>query len=110
MSPRDCGAAASAPAPPPPPPPPEPLPLIEGPLPDGGVDRRQQVAIQVAPVAAKFTRTDTGEVVCEEAEWCYVPIDVDVKVEHRSYRPLVLSGDDLYDRRGHHWRVILRKK
>jgi hypothetical protein len=46
-------------------------------------------------------------VLCESAHQCEVPIDIDTRVEQEGYEPRVLSGDDLFDRRGHRWRVRL---
>jgi hypothetical protein len=39
-----------------------------------------------------------------------VPIDVDTRVEQDGYVSRVLSGDDLFDRRGHRWKVRLRAR
>ncbi len=72
-------------------------------------EQRPTVLIRPDPPPATFTRLDTGEVVCEAAATCRVPIDVDIRVTRPGYRALTLAGDDLYDRRGSSWRVILRR-
>ncbi len=72
-------------------------------------EQRPTVLIRPDPPPATFTRLDTDEVVCEEAATCRVPIDVDIKITRKGYRRLILKGDDLYDRRGSTWRVILRR-
>jgi hypothetical protein len=37
-----------------------------------------------------------------------LPIDIDYRAEHADFRPLHISGDDLYDRREHgRWRLVL---
>ncbi len=61
-------------------------------------------------VAAKFTRLDSKELICEEATRCEVPIDINIKVEKKGYETLLLHGDDLYDRRGRSWKIWMRKR
>lgn len=66
------------------------------------------VTVVVESGPARFVQVDSETVLCESAQTCKVPIDVDTRVEADGYVPSVLSGDDLYDRRGHRWRVRLR--
>lgn len=70
-------------------------------------DRFSYVRVTVEPGPARFVQVPSGVVVCESAEVCNVPIEVPTRVEKAGHRPLVLSGDDLYDRRGGRWRVKL---
>ncbi|MCA9538131.1 MAG: serine/threonine protein kinase [Myxococcales bacterium] len=77
-----------------------------GPTPDAAVPT---VLLIVEPGPARFVRTSDDVVLCEEDERCRVPVDAPVRVEKHGYRRLTLSADDLYDRRDHHWRVILRR-
>lgn len=68
------------------------------------------VTVSVRPGPARFVQIKSGTVLCEAAQRCQVPIDVDTRVEQAGYRSQVLSGDDLFDRRGHGWKVKLRRR
>ena len=59
---------------------------------------------------ARFVQVESEAVLCESARTCRVPIDIDTRVERDGFVPRVLSGDDLFDRRGHRWQILLRAK
>lgn len=89
---------------------PAPALVRSGPLGDPGYeDEAPTVLIVPDPGPATFVRLDDDAVICEEVDACKVPVDVDVSVRKAGYRALTLSGDDLYDRRGSRWRVVLRR-
>lgn len=89
---------------------PAPALVRSGPLGDPGYEEEAPTVLVVPdPGPATFVRLDDDAVICEEAKVCKVPVDVDVSVRKAGYRPLTLSGDDLYDRRGSRWRVVLRR-
>lgn len=89
---------------------PAPALVRSGPLGDPGYeDETPTVLIVPDPGPATFVRLDDEAVICEEVDACKVPVDVDVSVRKAGYRALKLSGDDLYDRRGSRWRVVLRR-
>lgn len=71
-------------------------------------DKYAFVTVLVSPGPARFVQVKSKTVLCEAAQRCAVPIDIDTRVEQDGYEPQVLSGDDLYDRRGHRWKVRLR--
>jgi hypothetical protein len=73
-------------------------------------DRYQFVTVIVRPGPARFVQVESKTVLCEGAQRCQVPIDVDTRVEQDGYVSRVLSGDDLFDRRGHRWKVRLRAR
>lgn len=75
----------------------------------GGLARSESVLVTVRPPVERFVRADTGKVLCTDTHECRVPIDVDVRLEKAGYTPLVLKGDDLYDRRGNRWSVVIHQ-
>lgn len=87
--------------PPPPPPPPPPLPKPTQPF------QTQTVRVQVRPAGVRFVQVPDGTVLCEASEECEVPINVDTRLELKGHEPKVLLGDDLYDRRGGRWRIVM---
>lgn len=72
---------------------------------DGEIDPAKAVKIFVSPAGARFVQVGTGRVLCEAAPDCLVPIDQDTRLELADHEPRVLTGDDLYDRRGGKWIV-----
>lgn len=66
------------------------------------------VTLVAQPGPARFVQVESGTVVCESAMACQVPIDIETRVEMDGHAPRVLSGDDLYDRRGNRWTIRLR--
>jgi len=70
--------------------------------PEGVVD------VTFSPSPVRVVRTRDGVVVCDDVRVCRLPIDVDYRAEHPGYEPLLVSGDDLYDRRNlGRWRLVL---
>ena len=67
------------------------------------------VNVTASPGPALFIQRENGKVICQNTHRCLVPIESSVEVRKQGYRALVLNRDDLYDRRGHSWRVILRR-
>jgi hypothetical protein len=48
-------------------------------------------------------------VLCRATAMCQVPVDDSIRVYKKGFKPLKLQAMDLYDRRNHRWRVILRR-
>lgn len=72
------------------------------------IDKYAHVTLVAQPGPARFVQVESGTVVCESAMTCQVPIDIETRVEVEGHTPRVLSGDDLYDRRGNRWTIRLR--
>ncbi|MCA9558849.1 MAG: hypothetical protein KC583_09830, partial [Myxococcales bacterium] len=80
---------------------------LDGGDPPSPLPRNSYVVIIPEPGPARFVQVTTGKVICEEARACDVPIDFDTRLEKPGHKARVLTGDDLYDRRGGRWRVKL---
>ncbi len=77
---------------------------------DDGIDPAKGVKVFVSPSGARFVQVESGRVLCEDAAKCMVPINADTRIEMDEFEPTVLTGDDLYDRRGGKWIVRLQPK
>lgn len=66
------------------------------------------VIVSVRPGNVKFVQVPDNTLLCENTNICRVPIDVDTRLELAGHEPKVLSGDDLYDRRGGRWSIVLQ--
>ncbi len=110
-------AKVEEPEPEPPPPPPKPkkveslrpvAPSNEPPPPPARYKRHESVLVQTNVTATFTVQSDPPEEICTEKKECFVPINVDVLVQAPGHRDYRLSGDDLYDRRGRQWKIILQ--
>jgi hypothetical protein len=72
-------------------------------------DARPVVRLEVSPVPARFVSKKTGRIYCTAARSCQVPVDGDIWIKKQGFRSLLLSRDDLYDRRAGTWRVVLQR-
>jgi hypothetical protein len=62
-----------------------------------------------APAEVTVRRVDDETVVCEKQRNCTLPIDVNYRAESVGFEPLLISGDDLYDRRFMgKWRLVMK--
>ena len=69
------------------------------------------VLVTFAPVEVTVIRADDGEVICENARECELPINVNYRATNPKYDVLLISGDDLYDRRvAGKWRRVMKPK
>ncbi len=86
-----------------------PLAASDGGAPDA-LDRNKAVELNFSPGGVRVLDVESGRALCEAADRCLVPIDRDLRVELEGHDPLAVSGDDLYDRRGGRWRLLLHPK
>ncbi len=71
--------------------------------------RRATIQLEVTPFPARFVSQKSGQVHCAQAKRCQVPVHEDILVKKKGYRALILSRDDLYDRRAGTWRIVLQR-
>ncbi len=81
--------------------------------PDAGADalkleKRKSVLVVVDPAPARFINVDTEKVICEREESCRVGLEHVVRIERKGAIDHTLSPDDLFDRRGRTWKVLLQ--
>jgi serine/threonine protein kinase len=69
----------------------------------------ETVAVTVDQGPARFVRIRDRKVLCRATAMCQVPVDDSIRVYKKGFKPLKLQAMDLYDRRNHRWRVILRR-
>ncbi|MCA9547155.1 MAG: hypothetical protein KC613_22290, partial [Myxococcales bacterium] len=74
---------------------------------DAGVDKENAVLVIVKPGGARFMADGNPTPVCAEADRCWLPVDVDYKIEKKGYKTRAVSGDDLFDRKGNKWTLLL---
>ena len=71
--------------------------------------KNETVVVTVQQGQARFERIKDRHVLCRFKKTCRVPIEDDVMVYKKGFRPRRLQSMDLFDRRGNSWEVILRR-
>ena len=74
---------------------------------DSGVDKANSVLVITKPGGVRFVAVGAKAAVCEEADRCWLPVDVDYRLEKKGYKTRTVSGDDLFDRKGGKWKLLL---
>ncbi len=77
--------------------------------PDGGAPlaAAESVLVIVDPGGVRFSVKDAEAPLCDNSDQCRVAVDADLTLEKSGYKTRVLSADDLFDRKGSKWKVMI---